>query len=84
LRRFLSFSQAQRFPLLVYGKSAEIGTMSAGGCPSDLPAIPLPQPVNKHLFQRLVGHQDMADGVATNEMADFFGNVLGVIAGAFE
>ncbi len=41
--------------------------------------------VNEHLFYRLVvGHEDVADGVAADEMADFFGEVLGVVAGAFE
>lgn len=41
--------------------------------------------VDEHLFYGLVvGHKDVADGVAAYHVADFFGQVLGVIAGAFE
>jgi hypothetical protein len=41
--------------------------------------------VDEHLFYRLVvGHEDVADGVAAYEVADFFGEVFRVIAGAFE
>jgi len=41
--------------------------------------------VDEHLFYGfVVGHQDVADGVAADEVTDFFGEVLGVVAGAFE
>ncbi len=41
--------------------------------------------VDEHLFDGLVvGFEDVADGVAADEVADFFGEILGVIAGAFE
>src|SRR5271170_5817143 len=41
--------------------------------------------VDEHLFYWLiVGHQDVADGVAADYVADFFGQVFRVIAGAFE
>jgi hypothetical protein len=41
--------------------------------------------VDEHLFDGLVvGHEDVADGVSADEVADFFGEVFGVIAGAFE
>ena len=41
--------------------------------------------VDEHLFYGLVvGHQDVADGVAADYVADFFGQVFRVIAGAFE
>src|SRR5579863_3811292 len=41
--------------------------------------------VNKHLFDGLVvGHEDVADGVSADEVADFLGKILGVVAGAFE
>ena len=41
--------------------------------------------VDEHLFDRLVvGHEDVADGVSADEVADFFGEIFGVIAGAFE
>src|SRR5208282_828367 len=41
--------------------------------------------VDKHLFDRLVvGFEDVADGVAADEVANFFGEILGVIAGSFE
>src|SRR5580692_7544326 len=37
--------------------------------------------VNEHLFNRLVvGDEHVADGVATDEVADFLGEVFGVIA----
>ena len=41
--------------------------------------------VDEHLFDGLVvGHEDVADGVAADYVADFFGEVLGVIASAFQ
>ncbi len=41
--------------------------------------------VDEHLFYGLVvGHQDVADGATADDVADFFGEVLGVIAGAFK
>ena len=41
--------------------------------------------VDEHLFDGLVvGFEDVADGVAADEVADFFGEILGVIAGALE
>ena len=43
------------------------------------------QPIEKHLFDGFViGHQHVANGVTADEVADFLGKVLGVIAGAFE
>jgi hypothetical protein len=41
--------------------------------------------VDEHLFDGLVvGHEDVADGVSADEVADFFGEILGVVAGALE
>src|SRR5579863_10609345 len=41
--------------------------------------------VDEHLFDGLVvGHEDVADGVSADEVADFFGKIFGVIAGALE
>jgi len=41
--------------------------------------------VDEHLLDRfVVGLEDVADGVAADEVADFFGQVLSVIAGALE
>jgi len=41
--------------------------------------------VDKHLLDGLVvGFEDVADGVAADKVANFFGEILGVIAGAFE
>src|SRR5258708_3375158 len=41
--------------------------------------------VDEHLFDWLVvSHEDMADGASADKVADFFGEVLGVIAGALE
>jgi hypothetical protein len=41
--------------------------------------------VNEHLFDGLVvGHEDVADGVSADDVADFFGEIFGVVAGAFE
>ena len=41
--------------------------------------------VDEHLFDGLVvGDEDVADGVSADEVADFFGEIFGVIAGAFE
>ena len=40
-----------------------------------------PQPIQKHLLNRLVvGHQDVADSVAADEMAYLFRQVFGMIA----
>ena len=40
--------------------------------------------VDKHLLDGLVvSHENVADGVAADEVADFFGEILGVVAGAF-
>jgi hypothetical protein len=50
-----------------------------------LSAFAAAEVVDEHLFYGLVvGHEDVADGVAADEVADFFGEVFGVIAGAFE
>jgi len=41
--------------------------------------------VDEHLFYGLVvGHEDVADGMAADYVADFFGEIFGVIAGSFE
>ena len=41
--------------------------------------------VDEHLLDGLVvGHEDVADGVSADEVADFFGEIFGVIAGALE
>ena len=41
--------------------------------------------IDEHLFDGLVvGFEDVADGVAADEVADFFGEVLGVVAGALK
>ena len=41
--------------------------------------------IDEHLFDGLVvGFEDMADGMAADEVADFFGEILGVIAGALK
>ena len=41
--------------------------------------------VDEHLLDGLVvGDEDVADGASADEVADFFGEVLGVIAGALE
>lgn len=41
--------------------------------------------VDEHLFDGLVvGFEDVADGMAADEVADFFGEILGVIAGTLE
>ena len=41
--------------------------------------------VDEHLFDGLVvGHKDVADGVSADDVANFFGEILGVIAGALE
>ena len=40
---------------------------------------------DEHLFYRLVvGDQDMARGMAADQVADFFGEILGVVSGAFK
>ena len=45
----------------------------------------MPQPLNEHLLLRLVvGHEQVADASSADEMADFFGEVLGVVAGALQ
>src|SRR5277367_377711 len=44
-----------------------------------------PQPVEEHLLQRfVVTHHDVADGVSADEVADFFRQVLRVVAGALQ
>src|ERR1700722_15186871 len=41
--------------------------------------------VDEHLFDWLVvGHENVADSVAADEVADFFGKIFGVVAGALE
>jgi len=41
--------------------------------------------VDEHLFDRLViSHENVADGVSADEVADFFGEIFGVIAGALK
>jgi hypothetical protein len=41
--------------------------------------------VDEHLLDRfVVGHEDVADGVSADEVADFFGEIFGVIAGALQ
>jgi hypothetical protein len=41
--------------------------------------------VDKHLLNGfVVGDGDMADRASADEVTDFFGEILGVIAGAFE
>ena len=41
--------------------------------------------VDEHLFDGLVvGFEDVADGVSTDEVADFLGEIFGVIAGTLE
>jgi len=41
--------------------------------------------VDEHLLNRLViSHENVAHSVSANEMADFFGEILGVVAGALE
>ena len=41
--------------------------------------------VDEHLLDGLVvGDEDVADGVSADEVANFFGEILGVIAGAFQ
>lgn len=41
--------------------------------------------VDEHLFDRfIVGNQNMANGVSTDEMTNFFRKVFRVISGAFE
>jgi hypothetical protein len=41
--------------------------------------------VDEHLLDGLVvSDKEMADGASANEVADFFREVLGVVAGAFE
>jgi hypothetical protein len=47
--------------------------------------VALAEVVDEHLFDGLVvGHEDVADGVSADEVADFFGEIFGVIARAFE
>src|SRR5260370_15665445 len=53
--------------------------------PTLLVLVPAPEVVDEHLLYRLiVGHQNMADGVAADYVADLFGEVFGVIACALE
>ena len=41
--------------------------------------------VDEHLFNGFViGHQDVADGAAADDVADFLGEILGVIASALD
>jgi len=41
--------------------------------------------VDEHLFYGLVvGHEDVTDGMAADYVADFFGEIFGVVAGSFE
>src|SRR4051812_45032595 len=41
--------------------------------------------IEEHLLDRtIVGAEDVADRASADEMADFFGDILGVIACAFE
>ena len=41
--------------------------------------------IDEHLFDWLVvSHEDMADGASADKVADFFSEVLGMIAGALE
>lgn len=41
--------------------------------------------VDEHLFDRLVvGDEDVADGASADKVADFFGEILGVVASALE
>jgi len=48
-------------------------------------AFAFPQVVDEHLFEGLVvASKNVADGVAADQVADFFGKVLGVITGALE
>ncbi len=41
--------------------------------------------IDEHLFYGLVvGHQNVADGVSADEVADFFGKILGVVSGPLQ
>lgn len=41
--------------------------------------------IDEHLFDGLVvGHKDVADGVSADEVANFFGKILGVVSGALQ
>ena len=43
------------------------------------------QPVDKHLlFGFVVGHEQVANASSADKVADFFGEVLGVVAGSLE
>jgi len=43
----------------------------------------VPQPLDEHLhFRFVVGHEHVADAASADEVADFFGEVLGMVAGA--
>ena len=45
----------------------------------------MPQPFDKHLFFWLVvGHEQMADAASADKVANFFRQVLGMVAGPFE
>ena len=45
----------------------------------------MPEPIQEHLFDRLiVSRQKMAYCVAADKVADLFGEVLDVIAGALQ
>src|SRR5258707_4662389 len=48
-------------------------------------SVLVPQPFDKHLFLWfIVGHEQVANAASADKVADFFGQVLGVVAGAFE
>src|ERR1700687_2923250 len=48
-------------------------------------SIFVPQPFDKHLFfWFVVVHEQMSDAASADKMANFFGQVLGVVAGAFK
>jgi len=53
--------------------------------PRELLLVAAEEVVDEHLLNGLVvGFEDVADGVSADEVADFFGEVFGVIAGALE
>src|ERR1035438_1224033 len=64
-------------------RTASYQLLNRGGQQSGLFAAA--EVIDEHLFDGLVvGFEDMADGMAADEVADFFGEILGVIAGALE
>ena len=47
--------------------------------------VALPEPVQKQLLDRfVVGHHDVADGVSADKVADFLGEVFGMVAGTLQ